>query len=233
MTPRESSERPRHHERTSRDGKRRSHARRSEHRSHAAPESTLASSEGLSVDAIAKLNQLNEQARYEADIVPEKEKPRVRRPKHDARDRERPRNRESIEDGRERERPRHRSDRERTRTREEERNRARQRERDRERRRTRRQEYEYADEVIIVEQPRKQHGAKRRIVSGALLEEGEGKTLKGLKSSRGGDYEKRRLRGGDYDEKREYDEKPRGGKKKLCELVNFYSECLELALMVF
>jgi glucan 1,3-beta-glucosidase len=77
-------------------------------------------------------------------------------------------------------------------------------ERDRQRRRERRREYEYGDDVIVVEKAkrsRKKH--KRRVVSGALLEEGDGQRLRGL-------------RGGDYNEKRRKSERPKKSKKKLC-----------------
>jgi len=51
------------------------------------------------------------------------------------------------------------------------------------------------DEKIVVERSRKQHKRKkRRVVSGALLEEGSGEKLRGL---RGGDrYEKEYSNGG-------------------------------------
>lgn len=199
MAPRDSS-RPRHRDRPSHDGKQRPHARRSEHRSRPTTESTLVSSEGLSIDTLAKLNLLNEQPRYDDELIPK-----------------RPRAQRHRQDGRENERTRHRGDgREGMRDREQKRDRARQWKREGDRKRSRRQEYQYADEVIVVETSRKQHKKKkRRVVSGALLEEGDGKQLKSLQS---GYFERKRgLRGGDYDEKHDYEEKPKG-KKKLCEL---------------
>lgn len=69
---------------------------------------------------------------------------------------------------------------------------------------------EIADEKVVVEQTRGQHKRKkRREVSGALLEEGEGKTLRGI---RGGDK---------YDryEKADYEVKNGKRKKRLCMLL--------------
>ena len=65
------------------------------------------------------------------------------------------------------------------------------------------------DEKIVVERSRRQHKRKkRRVVSGALLEEGNGRTLRGI-------------RGGDRYEKDEYDEGGSGNRKK--KICMFYS----------
>lgn len=65
------------------------------------------------------------------------------------------------------------------------------------------------DEKIVVERSRRQHKRKkRRVVSGALLEEGNGRTLRGI-------------RGGDRYEKDEYDEEGSGNRKK--KICMFYS----------
>ena len=61
------------------------------------------------------------------------------------------------------------------------------------------------DEKIVVERSRKQHKRKkRRVVSGALLEEGDSKRLRGLR--------------GGYDryEKDDYDNDTGKRKKRLC-----------------
>jgi glucan 1,3-beta-glucosidase len=66
---------------------------------------------------------------------------------------------------------------------------------------------EVIDEKVVVEQRRRQHKRKkRRVVSGALLEEGDGPRLKGL---RGGDR---------YDryEKEVYRDDSRKSRKKIC-----------------
>lgn len=63
------------------------------------------------------------------------------------------------------------------------------------------------EERVVVEKNRKHHKRKkRRVVSGALLEEGDGQRLRGI---RGGDR---------YDryEKEEYRAEGGKGKKKLC-----------------
>lgn len=69
---------------------------------------------------------------------------------------------------------------------------------------TRRRGQESIDEVIVIENRRRHKRKKRRVVSGALLEEGDGQTLRGL---RGGER---------YNEKDNYDEGAR--RKKLCEI---------------
>ena len=64
---------------------------------------------------------------------------------------------------------------------------------------------EVLDEKIVVERSRKQHKRKkRRVVSGALLEEGDSKRLRGI---RGGDR---------YDDR---EEEARFKKKRLCRLL--------------
>jgi glucan 1,3-beta-glucosidase len=56
----------------------------------------------------------------------------------------------------------------------------------------------------VVENRRQQRKKKRRVVSGAMLEEGNGEKLRGLRG------------GGRYNEKDEYDD-GRSRKKKICE----------------
>lgn len=64
------------------------------------------------------------------------------------------------------------------------------------------------DEKIVVEQSRRQHKRKkRRVVSGALLEEGDGQKLRGLRG--GARYDK-------YEKDIYEDEQSGGKKKKLC-----------------
>lgn len=104
-----------------------------------------ATSQGLSANSLAKLNQLNERSALEEEITPRKERRKRRR--------------------------------------------------------------EYIDEKIVVEKTRRRHHHKRRRrrdVSGALLEEGNGPRLRGI-------------RGGDAYEDRG-DEMTSKMKKRICEL---------------
>jgi glucan 1,3-beta-glucosidase len=79
---------------------------------------------------------------------------------------------------------------------------------------------EVVDERVVVEKSRKSHKRKkRRVVSGELLEEGEGARVRGL---RGGVDRRERLREEDYDryyekyEKQEERPTAWSKKKKLC-----------------
>jgi len=68
----------------------------------------------------------------------------------------------------------------------------------------RKRHVEVPDEKFVVEKRRQQKKKKRRVVSGAMLEEGDGERLRGIRGGRG-----------DYNEKQEYraDERQR---KKIC-----------------
>jgi len=64
---------------------------------------------------------------------------------------------------------------------------------------------ELPDERFVVEKRKAHKRKKRRVVSGAMMEEGNGPELRGI---RGGDR---------YDEKHGYEDNGGGRKKKLCE----------------
>jgi glucan 1,3-beta-glucosidase len=68
------------------------------------------------------------------------------------------------------------------------------------------------DEKFVVDKRRQQQKKKkRRVVSGAMLEEGDGERLRGIRGGRG-----------DYDEKREYsDDDGRRKKRKICMWIRF------------
>lgn len=72
---------------------------------------------------------------------------------------------------------------------------------------TRRRRQETDEEILVIEKRRKHKRKKRRVVSGALLEEGDGPALRGL---RGGDR---------YHEKDNYDD---GRRRKLCRCLAEY-----------
>jgi len=83
----------------------------------------------------------------------------------------------------------------------------------------RKQHREVVDEKIVIERSRRQHKRKkRRVVSGALLEEGNGKTLRGIRGGHG--YEK-----GDYD-----NEGSGNRKKKICTFYFYFCMMLKLIL---
>lgn len=65
-----------------------------------------------------------------------------------------------------------------------------------------------SDERFIVEKSRQQKKKRnQRVVSGAMLEEGDGARLRGIRGGRG-----------EYDEKRDYQDENASKKKKICEL---------------
>ena len=85
----------------------------------------------------------------------------------------------------------------------------------------RKKKVEVPDERFVVDKRRQQKKKKRRVVSGAMLEEGDGERLRGIRGGRG-----------NYDEKREYTQDGGGGKKKkkICMIIN--SQVVERELTV-
>ncbi|CZS96178.1 related to glucan 1,3-beta-glucosidase [Rhynchosporium graminicola] len=141
--PRESPRRPRE-SRESRERSLQHDRKRTARRSRYEETSSGVSSQTLSVNALAKLDQLNrKEATRSAEVTPTKP-----------------------------------------------------------RRKRQHKEREAVEEKIVVEKRRQHKRKKRRVVSGALLEEGNGSRLRGI-------------RGGDRNyEKQDYDSEGRGGKKK-------------------
>ena len=147
MAPRESP-RPKPRERSHRHESRKPQSQSP--RKHKSNTTSESSSQALSADSLAKLNQLNQHSARQPELKPKKTR--------------------------------------------------------------RKQHREVIDEKIVVERSRRQHKRKkRRVVSGALLEEGNGRTLRGI-------------RGGDRYEKDDFDDEGSGNRrKKLCKFDLWFS----------
>ncbi|TLS22979.1 uncharacterized protein PpBr36_06107 [Pyricularia pennisetigena] len=165
MSPQDSSRQAGRHREA---GSRKHHKRKSSshpHRQSRTDESGSSSGRPLSIDALARLNEVNA----------------ARSPRHQSRDRDRDRERDVA---RERERQRQREEEreyERVRVRDSERNRDQRRERDARTRRPERTEYKEVDRLEDAHRSKKDRKRKKRVVSGAALEEGRGKDLRGLR----------------------------------------------------
>ena len=80
----------------------------------------------------------------------------------------------------------------------------------------RKRRVEVPDETFVVEKRRQYKKKKRRVVSGAMLEEGDGNRLRGIRGGRG-----------DYDEKHEL-KGDEGRRKKIC--MSVFIVCVLLKL---